>query len=64
MTKLQWCLVITLTAAAVAFGWPYLKDGYVGYYLSGRCPETTQTTIPQCKPPHWGAGGGGLFRIR
>jgi hypothetical protein len=62
MSKLQWLLVAALAVVAFIIGAPHLNHGYVGYYLSGKCPETTDTTIPQCQPPILG-GGGGVVRV-
>jgi hypothetical protein len=49
MSKLQWLLVIAATAVAFIFGAPHLKDGYVGYYLSGKCSEPDAARIAQCR---------------
>ena len=48
MSKLQWFLVIVAMVIAFIIGAPHLKDGYVGYYLSGKCSEETRAWIPQC----------------
>ena len=63
ISRLEWFTIIALAAAAFALGAPHLKDGYVGYWLSGKCPETTETTILQCSPPNFYGNGGGVTRV-
>jgi hypothetical protein len=49
-SKFEWFVLIVLAILAASIGAPYLKYGYVGYYLSGKCPPTMATSIPQCHP--------------
>jgi hypothetical protein len=57
MSKLQWLLVITAAVVALFLGAPHLKDGYVGYFLAGKCSEEAGARIPQCHVRVWGRGG-------
>jgi hypothetical protein len=37
LSKLQWLIILLLIVVAIVSGLPYMKDGYVGYYLAGKC---------------------------
>jgi len=48
MSKREWLIVFVVGIAAFAIGWPYLKHGFIGSYLSGKCDEAPASSKPEC----------------